>query len=76
MSDISLNRIERDILTLSRKAQLTLLERIIHRLRITDSEKEQNMDAQLEAMAYDPEIRMELESINEEFSGTQMDGLN
>lgn len=57
---------------------MLLLERITHRLRKEEVMKEiedVDIDSQVEAMAEDREIRMELEKINREFVVTELDGL-
>lgn len=61
-------QIERAIHQLSAKEKLWLLERIARQLR------EPN-EAELSAMASDPEIQAEIGAINQEFTLTEMDGL-
>lgn len=75
MNVMSLSKIERNISMLPRGDQLLLLERIIHRLRKKDIEEENVIDSQVAAMASDKEIQKELVKINDEFAGTEMDGL-
>jgi hypothetical protein len=75
MNVMSVSNIEKDISMLSREDQLLLLERVIHRLRKKDSEEENTIASQVAAMASDKEIQAELVKINEEFVGTEMDGL-
>jgi hypothetical protein len=66
--------LEQQITFLPRTEQLLLVERIIHRLR-QDEPDRQNLDRQLEAMAADPEIQREMQSIHDEFVSTEDDGL-
>lgn len=66
--------LEQQITFLPRTEQLLLLERIIHRLRQDDPDR-QNLDRQLEAMAADPEIQREMRSIHDEFVSAEDDGL-
>jgi len=37
--------------------------------------KQKTIEAQLTAMAFDPEIQLEIRKINSEFTGTELDGL-
>jgi hypothetical protein len=59
---------------LSPEAQLTLLERLIHRVRETVTGKD-TWESDLAAMAADPEVQRELSRINAEFGVTEADGL-
>jgi hypothetical protein len=54
---------------LSMKDQLLLIERLINRLR-----RESEID-NLAEMAHDPQIQAELKRIDDEFRGTELDGL-
>jgi len=61
MSAATMMQIERDIGILSRKEQLLLVERIIHRLRKEGiAEEQDDLDSQLNAMASDAEIQREI----------------
>lgn len=79
MLAILLNEIEQKISQLSREEQLWLIERLVRRLREGainhNSSQPDFFDAQLAAMANDPEIRAELKQIDEEFAITEADGL-
>ncbi len=55
--------------------QLLLLERIIHRLDSQEFEQEFSIETQMQSMAADPEIQMELRRIDNDFLHTDMDGL-
>ena len=70
----ALSQIEEHIAQLSLDEQLWLIARVAHRLRaqlITQSP----LDAQLAAMAADPEVQNELRAIAEEFAYAEADGL-
>ena len=71
----AVNDIEREFARLSPEAQLSLLERLVHHLRIKVAGDQQNWEADLAAMAADPEIQRELRRIDLEFSATETDGL-
>lgn len=75
MSVMSLSQIEKNVSMLPKEKQLLLLERIIHRLRRKDMNKENTIEKEIAAMASDMEIQTELGEIAEEFSITEMDGL-
>ena len=70
----ALSQIEEHIAQLSLDEQLWLIARVAHRLRaqlVTQSP----LDAQLAAMAADPEVQNELRAIAEEFAYAEADGL-
>jgi hypothetical protein len=69
------NEIENEFARLSPEAQLNLLERLVHRVRLTVAGGQEAWQAELSAMAADPQVRRELQEINAEFEGTQGDGL-
>ena len=62
---------------MSKEKQLWLIEKIVHRLQkiLSKPQSENKKEIQLVAMAVDPEIQRELKKIEEEFSGTEQDGL-
>ena len=70
-----LSEIESEFARLSPEAQLSLLERLVHRTRVAVSGRRDTWDADLAAMAADPEMQRELGRINAEFSATEADGL-
>lgn len=72
-SDVS--EIEREFARLSPQAQLSLLERLIHRARLTVSGSFDTWEADLSAMANDPAMQRELTRIGQEFAATEADGL-
>lgn len=67
--------IEREFANLSPEAQLTLLERLVHRIRAAVSGNRGTFESQLSAMAGDPEVQSELHKIDAEFAITEADGL-
>jgi hypothetical protein len=69
-----LSEIENEFARLSPEAQLTLLERLVHRARVTVAGGD-TWEAGLAAMAADPQVRRELSRINAEFGATESDGL-
>jgi hypothetical protein len=75
MATSAFSEIEREFASLSPEAQLTLLERLVHRLRIALSDDPVAWEADLSAMAADPEIQRELNHVNAEFASTETDGL-
>ncbi len=79
MRSAVLNQVEETISQLSRQEQLWLIEQLAHRLRegstkIAPRDHPASKD-QLIAMASDPQIRMELQKIDQEFVVTEADGL-
>lgn len=75
MATPAFNEIETEFARLSPEAQLTLLERLVHRVRVSVSGHQADWDAQLSAMAADPDMQRELNRINAEFRVTEADGL-
>ena len=67
--------IEDEFARLSPEAQLSLLERLLHRVRVTVTGRRDIWEAELSAMAEDPEIQRELSSSSAEFSSAEADGL-
>ena len=70
----ALSQIEEHIAQLSLDEQLWLIARVAQRLR-TELVAPSSLDAQLAAMASDPEIQNELRAIAEDFSSAEADGL-
>jgi hypothetical protein len=68
MTSQDLLKIERAIAGLSAGEKLWLLERIARQLREPD-------EAELSEMANDPEIQAEITAIHQEFTLTELDGL-
>ena len=75
MATPALSEIEDEFARLSPEAQLTLLERLVHRTRVAMSGNRDTWEADLSAMAADPEMQRELNRINGEFATTEADGL-
>jgi hypothetical protein len=70
-----LSQIEERITQLSVDEQLWLIERVAQRLRAS-MRTQRAFEAQLVAMSADPDIQRELHQIDEEFAGTESDGLD
>ena len=70
----ALSQIEEHIAQLSLDEQLWLIARVAQRLH-TQLVAQSPLDAQLAAMASDPEIQNELRAIAEEFASAEADGL-
>ena len=75
MGSEALHEIESEFARLSPEAQLSLLERLVHRVRVAVAGPQHAWDAELSAMAADPEMQRELRRIDAEFSTTESDGL-
>ena len=75
MATPAFSEIETEFARLSPEAQLSLLERLAHRARVAASGCRDTWEADLSAMAADPEIQRELSRMNAEFSVTEADGL-
>ena len=69
-----LAEIESQFARLSPEAQLTLLERLVHRTRVTVAGGD-TWESDLAAMAADPAVQRELSRIGAEFRVTEADGL-
>jgi hypothetical protein len=69
------SEIESEFADLSPEAQLSLLERLIHRLRVAIPGDQKKWEVELSAMAADPQIKRELDQINAEFGSAEADGL-
>jgi len=75
MSTQAISEIEGQFARLSPEAQLSLLERLVHRVRVGLGNTGDSLDEDLGAMAADPEMQRELSQINAEFAATEADGL-
>jgi hypothetical protein len=74
MSTTQLAKLEDEISHLAGEEQLWLIERLAYRLR--ESRRSPiDIGGQLAAMANDPQIIRELRAIEEDFLGTESDGL-
>lgn len=76
MSAVTVERIEADIRQLSFADQLLLMERLAQAIRQSTALIQSTLDGQLAAMANDAEIQRELRIIEDEFAGTEADGLD
>ena len=75
MDTSTLARIEADINRLSLTEQTLLLERLAQLIRKSATAGERNWEAQLAAMAGDPEIQEEILRIEADFETAGADGL-
>jgi hypothetical protein len=75
MATPALSEIESEFAQLSPEAQLSLLEHLVHCARVALTCRPDTWEADLSAMAADPEMQRELSRINAEFSATEADGL-
>ena len=69
------NEIESLFARLPAKTQLSLLERLVHHLRQSLDAPQESWEAELSAMATDPQMQRELSVINAEFRAAEADGL-
>ncbi len=69
------NEIESQFARLPTESQLSLLERLVHHLRQSFEAPQNAWEAELSAMAADPQMRKELSHIESEFSSAEADGL-
>jgi hypothetical protein len=67
--------IESQFERLSPEAQLSLLERLVHRVRVGLGGHRDSWESQLSAMAADPDVQRELARINAEFGPAEADCL-
>jgi hypothetical protein len=70
-----LARIESDISQLSLADQTLLMERLAQCIRKSATERQQDWEGQLAAMAADPEIQQEIRCIEADFEPASADGL-
>ena len=75
MATPAFSEIENEFVRLSPEAQLTLLERLVHRARVAVSGNRDAWEAGISAMAADPEMQRQLNRINGEFAATEADSL-
>jgi hypothetical protein len=75
MTAFTVNEIESQFAQLPTEVQLSVLERLVHQMRRSLPPERDKWEAELSAMAADPEMQRELGRINSEFSATEADGL-
>jgi hypothetical protein len=76
MATAAIQEIENQFARLPREAQLSVIERLVHRVRCNDEPLSRDgWETSLKAMAADPEVRRELVQIEQEFATTEADGL-
>ena len=68
------NEIESQFARLPAETQLGLLERLVHHLRQSLEAPRESWEAELSAMAADPQMQKELSCIESEFSTAEADG--
>jgi hypothetical protein len=61
---------------LSPQSQLTVLEQLVHQMRLMTENADKTWRADLAAMAADPEVQREIAQINREFGVADNDGLS
>jgi len=75
MTTQTLSQIEKNISYLSLSEQLWLMERLIQQVRKNTLSRQRDFERDLATMANDPQIQNELKIIEEEFSSSEMNGL-
>jgi len=75
MPSPALNEIENEFERLSTEAQLSLLERLFRRFRVSLSGRTDPWEAELSAMAADPQVRREIDCFSADSQVTEADGL-
>jgi hypothetical protein len=76
MATASIQEIENQFAQLPRETQWSVIERLVHRLRCSEGPSSRGTwEASLAAMASDPEVRRELDQIEQDFAPTEADGL-
>jgi len=75
MPSPAFNEIENEFERLSTEAQLSLLERLLRRFRVSLSGRIDPWEAELSAMADDPQMRQEIDCFNADTHVTEADGL-
>jgi hypothetical protein len=69
------HEIESQFAQLPMETQLSLLERLVHRVRAGVDARHDSWESELSAMAADPEVQKELSRIHDEFDSAEADGL-
>jgi hypothetical protein len=75
MAASPVNEIESQFARLPTEIQLSLLERLVHHLRQSLEAPRESWEAELSAMAADPQMQKELSRIDLEFRSAETDGL-
>ena len=75
MATSACHEIESQFAQLPTETQLSLLERLGHRVRAGLGNAHDSWEAELSAMAADPEVQNELSRIHGEFGPAEADGL-
>jgi hypothetical protein len=74
MATSACHEIESQFAQLPTETQLSLLERLVHRVRAGVSARHDSWETELSAMAADPEVQKELSRIHDEFGPAETDG--
>lgn len=72
---ILFSQIEENFTQLSISEQLWLIERLVHEVQKSTLKNHDDLDSKLALMAYDPQIQREMQQIESEFIGVELDGL-
>ena len=75
MATSACHEIESQFAQLPTETQLSLLERLVHRVRSGVGDRHDSWETELSAMAADPEVQEELSRIHDEFGPAETDGL-
>ena len=75
MATSACHEIERQFAQLPTESQLSLLDRLVHRIRTGVGARHDSWETELSAMAADPEVQKELSRIHDEFGPAETDGL-
>jgi hypothetical protein len=75
MPSPAFHEIENEFERLSTEAQQSLLERLLRRFRVSLAGRADRWEAELAAMAADPQVRREVDCFNAEAHVTEADGL-
>ena len=70
------DEIQSQFAKLSPEIQLTVLERLVHQMRVATHASGDSFRADLAAMAADSDVQREIAEINKEFRVTDNDGLS
>jgi hypothetical protein len=75
MAASPVNDIESQFARLPTESQLSLLERLVHHVHQSLKVPQESWEAELSAMAADPQMQKEISRINSEFNAAEADGL-
>jgi hypothetical protein len=75
MPSLAISEIESEFERLPPEVQLSLLERLQRRVRVSVEGRDGQWEQQLSAMATDPQVRREIDFFNADAQVTEADGL-